>query len=82
MKNNNLYEQLFFKLYNAVDWMMKNYEQKDSNRNRVNYGSATAYACILREMGHDVELRVYEKEGYLVTDKITIKGADYDFFHS
>lgn len=82
MKNENLYEKLFMKLYNAIDYMMKSFEQKDSERNRTNYGSATAYGSVLRELGYDVEIPAYEKDGYLVVDWFKINDKKYDFFHS
>ena len=82
MNKGTMYEKLFFKLYNAVDYMMKAYEQKDTLRNYTNYGAATAYASILMELGHEVDLRVYGEGEFLITDKIVINGKEYDFFHT
>lgn len=77
-----LYETIFSRLYNSVDQMVENRKVQDNERNHVCYGAAVAYAVVLREMGHAVELGVYEKEGYLLTDKITVDGKGFDFFHA
>lgn len=82
MKNNNLYEKLFMKLYNAIDTMILSYEAKDNERNHTNYGSATAYGSVLMELGHKIEIPAYEKNGYLVVDYIKVNDKQYDFFHS
>ena len=81
MREQTLYEKLFFKVYNAVDYMVANYKSGDLKRNHTNYGSATAYADMLRETGHEVDLRVYGEGEFLLTDKIVIDGKEYDFFH-
>lgn len=80
-KEQTIYEKLFFKIYNHVDAMMSCYKNKDLLRNQTNYGAATAYATMMLEIGYDVDLRVYADGDYLITDKITINGKDYDFFH-
>lgn len=77
-----MYEKYFTRLYQAIDYMMEAYKKQDTNRNHTNYGSATAYAEVLRDMGHEVELRVYSKDEYLITDKITIDDKTFDFFHN
>ena len=81
MAKETFYETLFLGLFNAVDRMVEDYKRKDNNRNHVNYGAAITYARVLHEMGHEVELRVYGDDGYLITDKITVDGKDFDFFH-
>lgn len=78
---NTMYEEIFCGLYQSIDWMVASYNNKDYERNHVNYGSATAYAKILISMGHKVSLKVYGKEGYLLTDSIEVDGTTYDFFH-
>lgn len=76
-----IYDILFSKLYRALDAMMYCYTIKDVLRNHTNYGAATAYADILSELGHDVDLKVYGDGEYLITNFISIDGKDYDFFH-
>lgn len=78
---NTIYNEIFMKMYQSVDWMVQAYNQKDNNRNHVNYGSATAYASLLQSMGHDVDLRVYGDDGYLLTNSIIVDGKNFDFFH-
>lgn len=54
---------------------MNNYEeQKDLERNRVNYGCAISWAQIMRDFGHDVDLIVYDSDGFLRVAKIMIDG--------
>lgn len=51
----------------------------DANRNHVNYGSVTAYSRVLHEMGHSVDVAVWEDNGFLKIPKITIDGEAYNF---
>lgn len=78
---NTMYEEIFLKLYNSVDWMVQAYNRDDKDRNHVNYGSATAFASVLQSMGHEVDLRVYGEGGYLLTNSIVIDGKTFDFIH-
>ena len=77
-----MYEEIFTKLYQSVDWMVQNYNNKDVERNHRNSGSALAYATVLRSMGHEVDLRIYNANGYDLTNNIVIDGKTYDFFHT
>ena len=79
---NTMYEEIFLGMYRSIDWMVQAYNRKDYDRNHVNYGSATAFASVLRSMGHEVDLRVYDKDGYLLTNSIVVDGREYDFFHN
>ncbi len=81
MKKETLYEKVFVKLYNAIDYMLVAYKNQDINRNHTNYGAATAYASVLAEMGYEVDLRVYGDGDYLITDRVKIGDKEYDFFH-
>lgn len=81
-KKNTMYEEIFLGMYRSIDWMVQNYNSKDLNRNHVNYGSATAFASVLRSMGHEVDLRVYGEGDYLLTNGIVVDGKQFDFFHS
>lgn len=47
---------------------------KDLNRNHVNYGCAITWASVLRDMGHDVDVPVWEDVGYLRIPKLKIDG--------
>lgn len=46
----------------------------DINRNHVNYGSCTAWAGVLDDMGHEVETPVYEKNGFLRIPYLKVDG--------
>lgn len=74
-------EEIFVKMYRAVDRMVRDYDANDKARNLRNAGAASAYAIVLREMGHEVDLRIYNADGYDLTDKIIVDGKTYDFFH-
>lgn len=79
---NEMYEMIFTKMYQAVDWMVSNYNKQDIERNHRNSGSASAFASVLRSMGHNVDLRVYNQDGYDLTNAIIVNGKQYDFFHN
>ena len=81
-KKNTMYEEIFLGMFRSVDWMVQNYNNKDLKRNHVNYGSATAFASVLRSMGHEVDLRVYGDGEYLLTNGIIVDGKQFDFFHN
>ena len=51
----------------------------DVNRNHVNYGCVIAYTRILRDMGHSVDVAVWEDNGFLKIPKITIGPEIYNF---
>lgn len=55
-------------------------DDKDINRNHVNYGSVTAYARILSELGHEVDVPVWEDEKRcLRIPKLKIDGKVLEF---
>ena len=81
-KKSTMYEEIFLGMFRSVDWMVQNYNRKDLKRNHINYGSATAFASVLRSTGHEVDLRVYDAEGYLLTNSIVVDGREFDFFHN
>lgn len=65
----------------SVDFMNSQAEQKDLLRNRVNYGVASTLASVLRDMGHEVDIRVYGDGDYLISAKIIVDGevkVDYE----
>lgn len=54
-------------------------DQKDINRNHVNYGRATTLAGILLDFGYDVKLPVWEDKGYLKIPFIQVNDWRIDF---
>lgn len=56
--------------------------QKDLERNRVNYGCAISWAQVMRDFGHDVDLPVYDNDGFLRIAKIVIDGEVYIDFEA
>lgn len=75
-------EDVLIKLYRAVDYMVCDYDRRDLERNLRNAGAASACAAIFIAMGHEVDLKIYNKDGYDLTDQIIIDGKSYDFFHN
>lgn len=69
----NLKVRLFTDCSNANNYE----EQKDLERNRVNYGCAISWAQVMRDFGHDVDLPVYDSDGFLRIAKIVIDGEVY-----
>ena len=49
-------------------------DDNDTNRNRVNYGQVTAFASVVREMGHSVDIPVWEDNGFLRIPELRIDG--------
>lgn len=60
----------------AGRWMNDNYEQRDLNRNRVNYGVMTQALRTLRALGYDTESAVWGDGDFLICEKITINGKE------
>lgn len=73
------FEKLEEDFIKSADMTNYNADRYDRNRNRVNYGSTTAYADILRRFGYDVDVPVYESHGYLRIPSIIINGKKYKF---
>lgn len=57
-------------------------EQKDLERNRVNYGCVISWAQVMRDFGHDVDLPVCDNDGFLRITKIVIDGKVYIDFEA
>lgn len=75
-----MYEKYYMAMFNAVERMNDQAEEKDLLRNHVNYGTASTYASILRDFGHEVDICVYGDEDYLISAKIIVDGEiKFDF---
>lgn len=68
------FNELKVRLYGSVSGVNDCAKVKDLNRNHVNYGSAIEIARFMRDFGHNVDLPVYEDEGFLKITKIRIDG--------
>lgn len=76
----NLYiDKLKVDLYRSASNANNCADQKDSNRNHVNYGSANALAMVLRDFGCEVNLPVWEDNGYLKIPFIQVDDFRIDF---
>lgn len=49
-------------------------EEKDINRNHVNYGEASALIQVIKDIGHEADLPVWEDKGCLKVPFIEIDG--------
>jgi len=77
----NYFDTLKVRLFQAVDNVNRCADEKDCNRNHVNYGSATSIARVMVDFGHDVDLPVWDDGGFLRIPKIVIDGKvwiDYE----
>lgn len=77
--NNPYIENLKVKFYQSASGANDSAEQKDINRNHVNYGSVTTLAGILSDFGCKVELPVWEDDGYLKIPFIQVNDWKIDF---
>lgn len=76
----NLYiEKLKVDLYSSASNVNDCAEQKDNNRNHVNYGSATTLAGILTDLGCEVKLPVWSDNGYLKIPFIQVDDWKIEF---
>jgi hypothetical protein len=74
MENNTTYEKYYKVLLNAVSRMNNLADGKDLPRNHTAYGMAAAYASVLRDLGHEVDICVYGDGDYLVSAKLVVDG--------
>lgn len=73
---NDFYSKLRQQLYSNAEAVNYYAKEKDLERNHVNYGSCTALAGVLKELGHPTTVAVYENdEGYLLVPSIEIDGV-------
>ena len=57
-------------------------DDKDANRNHVNYGMVIAFASVVRNMGHDVNIPVWEGDGFLRIPELKIDGQTVLEYHN
>lgn len=75
-----MYEKYYMAMFEAVERMNDQADEKDLLRNHVNYGVTTAYASVLRDFGHKIDLCVYSDGDYLISSKIIVDGEiKFDF---
>ena len=76
----NLYiENLKVKLFQRASNVNEYAGRKDNNRNRTNYGSASTLAGVLRDFGCEVNLPVWEDDGYLKIPFIQVDDWKIEF---
>ncbi len=76
----NLYiEKLKSNFYKSASNVNDYAERNDIYRNHVNYGSASTLAMVLKDFGCDVELPVWEDNGYLKIPFIQVDDWKIDF---
>ena len=61
-------------VYANENWCNQQANDGDRNRNHVNYGSASAIARIMTDFGHNVDIPVWDDNGFLRIPKIVIDG--------
>lgn len=75
--NKGYYGVLLDRLLDDAMQVNRTADDKDVERNRVNYGAITAWQRVLYDMGHDVEALCYEDDGFLFISKIVADGETY-----
>lgn len=75
MEEKRCFDEIKARFIKAAMWTNDNAESKDMNRNHVNYGCCTTWAWVLRDMGHEVEVPVWEDAGVLKIPFISIDGV-------
>ena len=60
--NESYFETIKTRLIMAASYVNDHATRKDANRNRVNYGEAITWACVLRDMGHNTDIPVWEDD--------------------
>jgi hypothetical protein len=73
------FENIKTQIITSASWVNNCACDHDMNRNHVNYGCVTAYSHILSELGHSVDVAVWEDDGYLKIPKITIDAFVVEF---
>lgn len=76
MNNNTMYEKYYMAMFEATSRMNSCAKEKDLLRNHTNYGTSTAYASILQDFGHEVDICVYGDGDYLISAKIIVDGKE------
>ncbi|MDR1703891.1 MAG: hypothetical protein LBS19_04295 [Clostridiales bacterium] len=70
-----LMDKLKVEIISAAKRANDDAERQDINRNHTNYGMTTAYANILRHLGHEAEVPVHwDNEDYLRIPEVVIDG--------
>ena len=65
MEKENYYEEIKWRFIKSVMRTNDYAKDNDVNRNHTNYGCCTCWAQVLRDMGHEIEVPVYEDNGVL-----------------
>lgn len=70
--SNIMLEEIERNLIKCAIYTNDNATYNDIYRNHVNYGATTAYANILRRFGVNVDVPVYEDNGFLKIPKVLV----------
>lgn len=70
------YKEIEYRFMMAAALTNNNATCGDVNRNHVNYGSCTAWARVLDDMGHETEVPVYEENGFLRIPYLKVDGKE------
>lgn len=62
----SIFEETKMEIYKAAEAVNHYADRKDSKRNRVNYGCLITWEKIIRQMGHDTNIAVWETEDELL----------------
>jgi len=74
MKEKTYFEELKLRFIKAAMWTNDNAKKHDIKRNHVNYGCCTTYATVLRDMGHETNVPVWEDNDCLKIPFLELDG--------
>lgn len=77
--NNTMYEKLKTEIIMHANHVNQYADDKDARRNATNYGFITGLSYTLKEMGHDIDIAVWDDEGFLRVPKVKIDGEVYTY---
>lgn len=79
MNGTTLYNRIFKLTFESCIRTNQYASEGDANRNRTNYGSATAYGVVLRELGHEVDIPVWDDNGFLRIPYLRVNEKKFEF---
>lgn len=74
-----IFEEIKMEMYKTAEAVNHYADSKDLKRNRVNYGSLITWERIIREMGHDTNIAVWEDDDCLRIPFVEIETYRMEF---
>lgn len=75
----SVFEEIKMEMYKAAEAVNYYADKKDLKRNRVNYGCLITWDRIIRQMGHDTNIAVWEDDDCLRIPFVEIETYRMEF---